>query len=237
MLNWIEIRDRIFEVYKISKQKELADALNIDKTVVSRWMAKKESERRIPTMEILAKVVQDKGVTWDWLLTGGKVLRNKDVPAKKISHIINGKEYRSYPTPVYSSSVADSQHDSAAPRVVATNAIQEGYFALPNGSAGIKIIGNSMEPLARNGQVAIMAPEGRSPINGDLVVVTLTDDAGIYFKRYYAVKSKIKGMPTLVNLVSVNPLLDIAPMTIPETDIFDLRIVIAIGFEIEEIIE
>ena len=70
MLNWIEIRDRIFELYGNPKQKELANALGIDDSVVSRWMTKNEKERRIPTMDLLSNIVKVKGVTWDWLLTG-----------------------------------------------------------------------------------------------------------------------------------------------------------------------
>ncbi len=71
MLNWNEIRDRIFQVYNSPKRSALAEMLGVDRATISKWMTENEKDRRNPTMEILEKVVRDKGVTWDWLLTGG----------------------------------------------------------------------------------------------------------------------------------------------------------------------
>ena len=70
MLNWNEIRDRIFQAYNSPKQIVLAEMLGVDRATISKWMTENEKDRRNPTMEILEKIVKDKGVTWDWLLTG-----------------------------------------------------------------------------------------------------------------------------------------------------------------------
>jgi Predicted transcriptional regulators len=67
MLNWTEIVDRLFLLYDVSTQTALSDRIGVKQTLISRWT--KDPSRR-PSWETLEKVVQDKGVTWDWLLEG-----------------------------------------------------------------------------------------------------------------------------------------------------------------------
>lgn len=70
MLKWNDIRDRIFDIYGSPKQKVLAEALGVDRATVNKWMSDDPEKHRNPTLEVLDKVVQAKGVTWDWLIEG-----------------------------------------------------------------------------------------------------------------------------------------------------------------------
>ena len=70
MLNWNEIISRIFEIYDCPVKYRLAEMLGVNKSVVSQWTTTNQKLWRKPTWEVLVKVVNDKGVTWDWLLEG-----------------------------------------------------------------------------------------------------------------------------------------------------------------------
>jgi SOS-response transcriptional repressor LexA len=117
--------------------------------------------------------------------------------------------------------------------VVASDAEEEGFFALSDGSAGIRIKGDSMDPLARQGQIAVIAPIGRSARSRDLVVVTLKNDKGIFFKRYFE-SGRAKGGSNVISLVSINPVVPIPPIIIEEGEIADIRVVTGIMFEADE---
>ena len=66
MLNWVDILRRILSLYKVRTQSELGMALGLTVNVGL------DSDRggRIIPWEILEKVVEEKKVSWDWLLTG-----------------------------------------------------------------------------------------------------------------------------------------------------------------------
>ena len=70
MLKWQEIIFRIYELYDVKTQISLAESLGVTRGLVSRWHMKDESKRRTPTWDTMAKIVEEKGVTWDWLLEG-----------------------------------------------------------------------------------------------------------------------------------------------------------------------
>jgi hypothetical protein len=144
----------------------------------------------------------------------------------KSPHIIKGTKYQSHPFPVYSAAAADS----TGGRVVAADAEEEGFFALSDGSAGIRIKGDSIEPVGRDGQIAVVAPVGRSARNRDLVVVTLKNDKGIFFKRYFE-SGRIKDGPNMVSLISINPVTPIPPIIVEENGIADIRVVTGVMFE------
>lgn len=221
-LDWIEIANRIFLLYGAKTNEELGKELDFSGELVRQWRQVDPTKRRTPTWKTLEKVVQDKGVTWEWLLTG------KEMEQSPAEHIIKGASYRPNPIPVYSAAAADS----TGGRVVAENAEEEGYFSLPDGSGGIRIQGDSMEPLGREGQVAIIAPDGRSARDGDLVIVTLKNDKGIFFKRYYESR-RAKGRPVTISLVSNNPVKPIPPIVVEEDDIADIRVVTGVMFEMD----
>ena len=70
MVNWNEVTERIFEVYDRPAKCRLAETLGVNKSIVSQWTASNEKLWRRPTLDVLMKVVFEKGVTWDWLLEG-----------------------------------------------------------------------------------------------------------------------------------------------------------------------
>jgi phage repressor protein C with HTH and peptisase S24 domain len=89
----------------------------------------------------------------------------------------------------------------------------------------MKVRGDSMAPVARDGQYALLAPDRRSARDGDLVVVSV-HDAGIYSKRFFRLPDQ-----DLVSLHSINPVISIPPIVVPEGRLDDLRVVIGIRFE------
>ncbi len=70
MLIWNEVITRIFEVYDHPVKYRLAERLGINKSVISQWTTSNHKLWRKPTWDVLIKVVEDRGVTWDWLLEG-----------------------------------------------------------------------------------------------------------------------------------------------------------------------
>ena len=65
-LNNKEIAKRYFSLFAVKNQTKLADALGITPSAVSDW---KNGRRAVP-WEKLTQVVEEMGVTWDWLLAG-----------------------------------------------------------------------------------------------------------------------------------------------------------------------
>ncbi len=70
MLQWNAVIQRLFEIYGTATQKELAEMLDVTPALVSRWLTDNPKEKRCPTWKTLCKVIEDKCVTWDWLLEG-----------------------------------------------------------------------------------------------------------------------------------------------------------------------
>ena len=70
MLNWNEIVERIFEAYDSPPKSKLADMLQLDRSIISKWTTDDTEVKRHPTWGMLQKIVDEKGVTWDWLLEG-----------------------------------------------------------------------------------------------------------------------------------------------------------------------
>jgi hypothetical protein len=64
MLNWVDILRRILVLYKVRTQAELGMALGVHLNVGL------EGGSDVIPWPVLEKVVADKKVSWDWLLTG-----------------------------------------------------------------------------------------------------------------------------------------------------------------------
>lgn len=229
------INDNFFSLFKEKSRAELSSLLGVSQGNLSEWA---NGKKQVP-WDKLAYAIELSGRTWDWMLArtdddsavSPSPQTEKPEGSESALRIIKGTPYPPAPVPVYSSAVADSHHAEEGARIVATDAIPEGYFTLPDGCCGIRIEGDSMEPVAREGQVAILAPEDRSAVNGDLVVVTLKNDSGTYFKRFH--KTKHKGV-AMITLSSDNPTKAIPPMVVDEDEIADLRVVIGVRFEMGE---
>lgn len=65
-MNWVEILKRIFSLYNVKTQAELGMALNLS---VNIGMDGNPASAVIP-WNVLERVVWEKNVSWDWLLTG-----------------------------------------------------------------------------------------------------------------------------------------------------------------------
>lgn len=84
-------------------------------------------------------------------------------------------------------------------------------FEIPAGVGMVAVRGDSMEPLARDGQKVFLRPYSETPRNGDLVVVWTAHDghARQLFKRWGGWMQKTSGRNSpddVLVLISVNPI-------------------------------
>ncbi|MCD8349831.1 MAG: helix-turn-helix domain containing protein [Planctomycetaceae bacterium] len=84
MLNWVAILRRILGLYNVKSQQDLGMALGVPLAADGSL-----GEGEIPWL-ILARVVAEKGVSWDWLLTGrefGGQKRNEGETSSKTTGV------------------------------------------------------------------------------------------------------------------------------------------------------
>ena len=112
------------------------------------------------------------GLDLNWLITG------KGDPGAKEAPVI----------PVYDTGGGSSWR--------AAEDVEPYQLPVPTSLVGFRVRGDSMEPLARHGQVLVALPH-TPPANGDLAYVELQDDTAC-FKRVY-----VRGSEWV--LVSLNP--------------------------------
>lgn len=58
--------DRIFFLYNVKKQEDLAEQLGISQNMISSWLNNKGT----PRFAMLEKIVEETGCSWNWLITG-----------------------------------------------------------------------------------------------------------------------------------------------------------------------
>lgn len=104
---------------------------------------------------------------------------------------------------------------------------EEDPLVIPAGTSMAKVHGDSMAPLAIDGQRLFLAPESRLPIDGDLVVVWELPSAGgrTWFKRWGGwIGDKLL-------LLSVNPQATSAlKVLIPRRDLLMHRVVVGVWY-------
>ena len=66
LLNWNKVVERLFWVYGVSTQEQLGMQLGVSQDMVSKWTRGKAK----PTWNLIGKVVESSGFSWEWLLTG-----------------------------------------------------------------------------------------------------------------------------------------------------------------------
>ncbi|MCD8139283.1 MAG: helix-turn-helix domain-containing protein [Planctomycetaceae bacterium] len=66
MLDWKEITQRLFFIYNVETQQKLGKHLNVSQDQISKWINGKAR----PTWDLLAGVIEESCVDWNWLLTG-----------------------------------------------------------------------------------------------------------------------------------------------------------------------
>jgi Lar family restriction alleviation protein len=67
-LDWDEILARILTIYHVKKQIELVEILGVSKGLISGW----KKGKSVPRWQLLEKIVIEKNISWQWLLTGSK---------------------------------------------------------------------------------------------------------------------------------------------------------------------
>lgn len=98
-------------------------------------------------------------------------------------------------------------------------------YAIDAGVCLVRVRGGSGGSVIRDGQYAVLAPEGREPRDGDLVAV-LTQDRESYVKRYR--KDTRHGM---ILLTPCDPSVDGEAMALKPDEVARLRVVIGCLYE------
>jgi len=192
---------------KIYSQEEAAKRLEIDKSMISRYLSGEVDQ---PHKKTLVKFAEALKIPLESLISDKPFESSADtIPALKF-HEHAEKDCQD--VPIISWAKAGEAHEfSGIPidwQEFVTVDIPKRYKAL-----GIEIVGDSMEPRYYEGQVAIVLPESR-PINGDHVIAHIRN-IGIVFKKFH-----FNGDPSnpIFNLTSYNP--DYPPCKYTEKDFF-----------------
>jgi len=100
---------------------------------------------------------------------------------------------------------------------------QPGHYRTIPADAVLLVQDNSMAPLIRGGQFALLAPEDRQPRDGDIVFLrTVGGDA--YLRRY-------RDAGTMVILEAINQGREYATIVVPQDAVARVLVVIGVAFE------
>lgn len=248
-----EILQRMYAAFNVRNQTDLGKKFEISQRAISKWAigGTIPADRIVKTVE-LTGVRYDwlvygtgpmrpevslpraghsgvGGGVSPGLEAGAGAVGVRERPTAAGERRIDGLPVASRSIPGYShGSVKDGAGDpqGRGAKSVVDAMTSEGRYALPDGCIGVRIADNSMEPVARNGQVVVLAPASRSAVSGDIVAVALVGGGGVLFKRYFREPCR-----ELVSLVSVNPLLLDPPILVDSRVIADMRVVIGVHFE------
>jgi len=130
-----------------------------------------------------------------------------------------------YTLPIIGSAAADT---SGGTRIFDDYSDEDAY-EFPATRLLVRVRGDSMAPLAEDGQFAVLTGPERSPRSGDLVAV-LTRQRGLLFKRLY-IPEPLRRRGVAYELHSVNPVARLQPVIVPAVDIVDMRVVIGVLYE------
>lgn len=167
-------------------QKQLADALGISSKTIGHY----ETDRIMPSVEVLKKIADFFGVPVDYFFKSNEIEIISEHGTKRI--------------PIYSAPV------SAGFGVYPDEVYLQGYIVVPHQLAdfAVRVIGDSMAPVAPEGSI-LLVKKTLMPLNGDMVVATY--DGWVYVKWY------IKQGDTIL-LVSENT--KYAPIIVSEKERF-----------------
>lgn len=69
---------RLFSVYSVKTQTELGERLGVSQDLISNW----KTGRALPTLEMILKIAEERGLSIEWLLTGAKAATStKEAPS------------------------------------------------------------------------------------------------------------------------------------------------------------
>ena len=160
-------------------QRKAAEAFGIDYGVWNKW----EAGRKVPTEANQRRLAEFFGIPvgelrGDW----PSPAPNESTESVDISGV-NKRGYGDFIIPVMALALAAEDgsevHIDPDARPDPTR--------VPAGVLSVEVKGDSAEPVARSGQHVLVAPEGRNPRHGDLVVIDASGTAGdrILFKRWF----------------------------------------------------
>lgn len=185
MLNHKEINKRFFSVFTEEEVAGLPDLLGVGPSAVSNWRSGAE---KVPWRR-LSYAVAEKGVSWDWLLTGavsGPAGGGAD--GGRASNVRSGRPIdfvlEARGIPVVGEAAADETEGSRAGFFPPDPEARYDELIFPDTTAAVRIIGDSMSPVLLHGQYALLGPmymgPRDKPRNHDIVVaqVEVAPDAG-----------------------------------------------------------
>lgn len=184
------------------RQCDFARAIGVRDADVHGWL----QEGRIPRTDRLVQIAEYFGVSVEEMMGGERPERG--YPLERGEVVVTGM------------AGADTTNGS---RVMEPNDLAERYRP-PEIMQIIRVSGHSMDPIARDGQYVEVAPDTRTPRDGD-IVVAMTRTRGMLLKKFF------RGSGARIILQSVNPLSDSAPIEIEEREIRTIRVVVAVRFE------
>lgn len=177
-VNKMSIGEKIkkLRLQKGIKQEELAKKLNISRQSISHY----ETGRAIPSIDVLKLLADYFGVTVDYFLT--------DKPGQSEVEFVDVKFKN---VPLYSAPV--SAGNGAFPDAIFV--IGEVRAISDNIDFAVKVVGDSMEPVAPEGSILFVKKQNHA-FNGDMIVCTY--DGWVYVKWFIKDDDKIM-------LLSENP--------------------------------
>lgn len=183
----------IFSLFEGKTQSEIAAVIGKSNHLIGKW-----GEKSNPTLGDLKKIVDEKHVSWEWLLTGKEAAQlpppsNVERNREPIDFVLNAKAI-----PVVGEAAADESQGRRSGFFPPDPETQYQEVEIPATTAAVRIIGDSMAPVLLGGQYALLGPEYMGqfdqPRNYEIVVadVAVRDDEqagsdshweGVYCKR------------------------------------------------------
>ncbi|MCD8350595.1 MAG: LexA family transcriptional regulator, partial [Planctomycetaceae bacterium] len=194
-----ELYDRIFSMFPGLSQKKVAELLQVSEHLPGKW------KRNIswPTLDVLDKVAELKGLPRNWWRDLGTVSRNGK--GRPESNALHGKVVQAITEwPVRGLAAAD---DTRGTRVPMTDDLDDPVRP-PQGMVLVPVIGDSMSPLFLAGQYAMIDAEREGfENNGGIVVASILEPEPVDERPEDVIGTVVKrcyDMGDRYNFVSIN---------------------------------
>ena len=197
------------------------------------WSRLEKAKRGIPNTETLLDWAEFFRCDAGWLLTGeGEAFPHASTASVRFRvppHAGDTDPDQATERPRLEIAVLDAAAaDSTGGRVILDEVRTDEPYELPDTVTMMRVHGDSMQPLAWEGQYVLLASPDRSATSGDLVVVS-SRTRGILFKRIFWVDRPRNKRSCILH--SVNPVERIEPIELPEDDLDDIRVVMGVVYE------
>ena len=175
MDDYRKIMDRLKTYFKVNSDRQVAEKLGINYNTIKTW----GNRKKIP-MDTLLNKLQNETIDLNWLLTGEGEMYNKTqiIDEKK------GIEVNYYPD-VYAAAGYGAVNTLIEPKKIKLAEFILKFFGIKNYKNVdiINVLGDSMEPIFNNGDLAIVERiNSLDEIkNGDTVIINI--DGDVYIKK------------------------------------------------------